>query len=79
MNIERIKELAEEADFVVLEDNESGSLVEWEHNYDKELLKFVELIVKECMDQVRDEVQYITDYDKADQVVNVVKKHFGVE
>jgi hypothetical protein len=48
MKIERIKELAEEADFVVLEDNESGSLIEWEHNYDKELLKFVELIEQEC-------------------------------
>ena len=48
MEIERIKELAEEADFVVLEDNESGNLIEWEHNYDKELLKFAELIEREC-------------------------------
>jgi len=45
----------------------------------EELEQFAELIVNECMDQVRDEVQYITDYDKADQVVDVVKKHFGVE
>ena len=43
------------------------------------LIKFAELIVNECMDQVRVEVQYITDYDKADQVVDVVKKHFGIE
>ena len=45
----------------------------------EELEQFAELIVNECMDQVRDEVQYITDYDKADQVVDVVKKHLGVE
>ena len=48
MKIERIKQLAEEADFVVLEDNQSDRLIEWEHNYDKELLKFVELIEYEC-------------------------------
>jgi hypothetical protein len=41
--------------------------------------KFAELIIRGCLDQVRDEVQYITDWDKADQVVSTVKKHFGVE
>jgi len=44
-----------------------------------ELEQFAELIVNECMLLVQDEVQYITDFDKADQVVDVVKKHFGVE
>jgi hypothetical protein len=41
--------------------------------------KFAELIVRECLNQVRDEIQYIADWDKADQVVTEVKKHFGVE
>ena len=41
--------------------------------------KFAELIIKECLAQVRDEVQYITDWDKADQVITEVKKHFGIE
>ena len=41
-------------------------------------VKFAELIIKECLKQVRDEVQYLADWDKADQVINSVKKHFGV-
>jgi hypothetical protein len=41
--------------------------------------KFAELIIEKCLAQVRDEVQYISDCDKADQVINAVKKHFGVE
>lgn len=45
----------------------------------KELEKFAELIVRECCSIVRDEVQYIGDFDKADLVVNEVKKRFGVE
>ena len=44
-----------------------------------ELQKFAELIIKECLKQVRDEVQYLADWDKADQVVSAVKKHFGVK
>ena len=41
--------------------------------------KLSELIINECLIQVRDEVQYISDWDKADKVVGAVKKHFGVE
>ncbi len=45
----------------------------------KEFLeKFAMSIVRECLAQVRDEVQYISDWDKAEQVINAVKKHFGV-
>jgi hypothetical protein len=42
-------------------------------------VKFAELIVRECLKQVRDEVQYLADWDKAGQVVSAVKKHFGVK
>ena len=69
---ERIKELILKAGFPKFDEMYVVSDGE-------ELEQFAELIVKECMDQVRDEIQYITDYDKADQVVDVVKKHFGVE
>jgi hypothetical protein len=41
--------------------------------------KFAELIVRECCNIVRDEVQYINDFDTADSVVTEVKKYFGVE
>ena len=40
--------------------------------------RFAVLIVRECCNIVKDEVQYISDFDKADAVVNEVKEHFGV-
>jgi hypothetical protein len=67
---ERIKELAEQAGL------EFGSYDRY-GLFDEE--KFAELIVRECCNVVRDEVQFISDFDKADVVVNEVKKHFGVE
>lgn len=69
---ERIKELILEAGFPKF--NEMYVVTDGE-----ELKKFAELIVRECCDIVRDEVQYISDFDKADAVVNEVKKRFGVE
>lgn len=82
MKIERIKELAEEADFVVLEDNESDNLIEWEHNYDKELLKFVELIVRECVGVVEGG-SFLHDQAPtaifARECSSAIKRHFGVE
>ena len=36
-------------------------------------------IVLECCKEARDEVQSITNWDKADQVVTRIKEHFGVE
>ena len=35
-------------------------------------------IVLECCKEASDEVQSITDWDKADQVVARIKEHFGV-
>jgi hypothetical protein len=56
-------------------DPEKGDI----HGYTFEQMKeFAELIVRECLKQVRDEVQYLADWGKADQVVSAVKKHFGV-
>ena len=69
---ERIKQLAEQATTVTQPDDP-----DYRHEiFDK--AKFAELIIGECLAQVRDEVQYISDWDKADQVINSVKKHFGV-
>jgi len=67
---ERIKELAEQAGL------EYGSFDQY-GLFDEE--KFAELIVRECCNIVRDEVQYINDFDKADAVITEVKKYFGVE
>lgn len=41
--------------------------------------KFAELIVQECLEQVRDEVQYEYDWKLADAVTKRVLEHFGVE
>ena len=46
-------------------------------NHDK--LKFAELIIRECMEQVRDEVQYAHDWELADKVTQRVMEHFGWE
>ena len=68
---ERIKELAESIDPIA-----------WRQQHpddDAWCMKFAELIIRECLGQVRDEVQYISDWDKAEQIINTVKKHFGVK
>lgn len=39
--------------------------------------KFAELIVKECLEQVCDEVQYGSDWKLADAVTKRVMEHFG--
>jgi hypothetical protein len=44
--------------------------------FDKE--KFAQLIVKECLEQVCDEVQYEYDWKLADAVSKRVLEHFGV-
>ena len=41
--------------------------------------KFSELIINECLEQVRDELQYLHDWASADAVTKRVKEHFGVE
>ena len=41
--------------------------------------RFSELIIKECLEQVRDEVQYGSDWKLADTVTKRVMEHFGVE
>lgn len=46
---------------------------------EEKLEKFAELIVQECLEQVRDEVQYEYDWKLADAVTKRVLEHFGVE
>jgi hypothetical protein len=69
---ERIRELAREAGL----DDPDFPIEDWDN---VPLAYFAELVIRECLKQVRDEVQYFADWDKADQVVSAVKKHFGVE
>jgi len=41
--------------------------------------KFAELIIKEAMQIVKDEVAYSCDWDVADNAIQRVNKHFGVK
>ena len=43
------------------------------------LEKFAEALIKEVLEQVRDEVQYEYDRNMADAITDRVKQHFGVE
>ena len=42
-------------------------------------VKFAELILKEAMDIVRDEVSFHSDWACADNAITKVNKHFGVK
>ena len=67
----KIKQLAEEAGFVLWGEEiwNPGDAIDWSCDYDKELIKFVELIVKECAG-----VAHGSDTPSKD-----IKEHFGVE
>lgn len=51
-----------------------------EFNIPKENLeKFTWGVIKECLKVVKDEVQYVTDFETANRVVETIKEHFGEE
>ena len=70
---ERIKKLAEQAGFMLWK-NESwnpGDVVDWSARYDDELIKFYDLIVREC-------ANVAADRDALD-IYEEIREHFGVE
>ena len=75
---ERIRELAVQAGFVMWADESwkpEGAVIDWSSNYDNELAKFAELIVKECD-------QYVAKHwDEMEPWMNPgdLLTHFGVE
>lgn len=48
---ERIKQLAEESGFVLWSDEDwnPGDTIDWSSNYDNAIVKYTELIIKECV------------------------------
>ena len=70
---ERIKELAEQAGFVLWKDESynSGDVIDWSSSYDNELKKFAELIVAECTKILADNNEF--------RGCVIISKHFGVE
>ena len=87
---ERIKQLAVEADFMLCEDGHFYSEGQ-SQKITKQLQKFAELIVRECVAQIRpmwNQVKEVGappgyDYDTFDlaynDCMNAIKEHFGVE
>jgi hypothetical protein len=78
---ERIKELAEQAGFVLWK-NESwnpGETIDWASSYDNELQKFAELIVKECLDQCYFRGMNDPLYEGQLKAAAYIEEHFGVE
>jgi len=75
---ERIRELAVQAGFVMWADESwkpEGAVIDWSSNYDNELAKFAELIVRECD-------QYVAKHwDEMEPWMNPgdLLTHFGVE
>ena len=79
---ERLKDLYRQAHSIRHYDDDPARegnppTVYWQGDVSAE--RFAQLIVKECLEQVRDEVQYEYDWKLADAVSERVKKHFGVE
>lgn len=69
-----IKKLAKKAGFVIWDDSSWGpgkGNIDWSCDYDKELTKFVELIVNECAE--------IADTAEPFLASDLIKQHFGVE
>ena len=86
---ERIRELAEQAGFVFIENGVYGQ--RWYHNKcgmdAPEFEKFAELIVRECVKLCEHESNDDDEYDhfdmgqsvKAENIKTAIKQHFGVE
>jgi len=75
----RIKQLAEQAGFVLWQDEEHnpGDVIDWASRYDDALVKYTELVVRECIAKCDDlySQQYIADHFEVDiQGLNSTKK-----
>jgi len=83
---DQIKQLAEEAGFLLWEDEPwkpEGAIIDWSSNYDEVLNRYTELIVRECVEQSMSIGRYNTPSgitpDLAIAIAVGLKKHFGVE
>ena len=55
------------------------SLIDRDGDMEYDMEKFADLIIKETLEVVRDEVQYALDDYLADTIDPRVKHHFGIE
>lgn len=76
----RIQKLAEQAGFVPWSDEEwkpEGAIIDWSSDYDNELAKFAELIVRECADVL--DKRIAPPNHPMNSLGYKLKQHFGVE
>ena len=79
-----IKELAEKAGFIYWQDETWGpgpDFIDWSSNYDNELAKYTELILRECTEVLTR--RFMGDLNREDMEVRRciadVKSHFGLK
>jgi hypothetical protein len=77
----RIKELAEQAGFVLWQDESwnPGDVIDWSCRYDDEFKKFAELIVRECLNQCYNRGMNDELYAGQLKAAAYIEEHFGVE
>ena len=82
---ERIKQLAEVAGFVLWQDESwnPGDVIDWSCRYDDEFKKFAELIVRETLNEMGEQMGKFGDDQSNNPTwyksMEAVEKHFGVE
>lgn len=77
-----IKRLAEEAGFVLWgdEDWNPGDVIDWSSNYDNEIVKYTELVLRESLVEFyRRYLDTNSDDDIAVQVDKFIKEQFGLD
>ena len=76
---EKIKQLAEQAGFYLWENEPwkpEGAVVDWSCDYDSELEKFVELIIRECGASLN---PMLRDMISRGQAYDLIKQNFDIE
>ena len=77
---ERIRELADQAGFIRFSPEEDPRTpIDWSSDYEHELKRFAELIVKECLDQCYNRGMNDELYAGQLKAAEYIKEHFGVE
>ena len=90
---EKFKLLAEKSGFLLWQDESwkpEGAIVDWSSQYDGELERFAELIVRECIDKIETyripvgnsasgELACEWTYEALKEIRDDIKQHFGVE
>jgi len=79
---DKIKRLAEAAGFVLWSDEDwnPGDVIDWASNYDAEIVKYTELVVRDSLvDFYRRYLDTTSNEDITVQVDRYLKEHYGMK